>query len=244
MPTPHINANEGDFAKVVLMPGDPIRAKWIAETFLHDYVQVTDVRGILGFTGYTKNGVKVSVMASGMGMPSIGIYSYELFTSYGVEAIIRVGTCGSYQPYIDLKDVIIGVSSSTDSNWVAQYHLAGTYSAAADFELIKDAYDSAKELGIKAFPGNILAADVFYDSDQDMWKKWAELGVLGVEMESYSLYCNAAKYGKKALCLLTVTDSFCNRSKKLTAEERATSLTQMVEVGIRTAEKFLESLEK
>lgn len=238
MPTPHINARDGDFAKVVLMPGDPVRAKWIADTFLHDYKQVTDVRGILGFTGYTKNGVRLSVMASGMGQPSIGIYSYELFTAYGVESIIRVGTCGSYQPYIDLFDVIICTSASTDSNWVSQYQLNGTYSAGADLELAFCAYDLCRRTGRQFHAGNILSADVFYDPNPDMWKSWASLGVLGVEMESYALYCNAAKLGKKALCLLTVTDSFINKTKKATPEERANGLYKMVELAIEVAEQY------
>ena len=240
MPTPHINAKDGDFAKVVLMPGDPVRAKWIVDTFLTDYVQVTDVRGILGFTGHTKNGKRISVMASGMGMPSIGIYTHELFTGYGVESIIRVGTCGSYQPNIDLKDVIICMSASTDSNWIGQYHLNGTYAPSCDFDLAMAAVEEARANNIPFHAGNILSADVFYDPDPDMWKKWAELGVLGVEMESFALYCNAAKQKKRALCLLTVTDSFIKREKKLTSEERATGLTQMIELAIKVAERFAD----
>lgn len=240
MPTPHINAKEGAFAKVVLMPGDPVRAKWIADTFLHDYEQVTDVRGILGFTGYTKNGKKISVMASGMGMPSIGIYSYELFSSYGVEVIIRVGTCGSYQPEINLKDVLICTNASTDSNWIMQHHLFGTYSAGATFELAVTAYEECKKMGIPFHAGNVLSADVFYDYDKEMWKKWAELGVLGVEMEAYSLYVNAAELKKKALCLLTVTDSFVKREVKLTSDERAFGLTRMIELAIATAEHYID----
>ncbi|MCR4911181.1 MAG: purine-nucleoside phosphorylase [Bacilli bacterium] len=239
MATPHINAKDGDFAKVVLMPGDPVRAKWIADTYLHDYKQVTDVRGILGFTGFTKNGKRLTVMASGMGMPSIGIYSYELFTGYGVEAIIRVGTCGAYQPKVKLKDVIICAAASTDSNWVAQFHLAGTYSATADFDLLMAACDEAKKNNIPYHGGNILSADVFYDPDPDSWKKWASLGVLGVEMEAFSLYTNAARLNKKALCLLTVTDSFI-LPDKLTSEERAFGLSRMVELGIATAERFCD----
>lgn len=240
MPTPHINAKENDFAKVVLMPGDPVRAKWIADTFLTDYVQVTDVRGILGFTGHTKNGKRISVMASGMGMPSIGIYTHELFTGYGVEAIIRVGTCGAYQPYIGLKDVIIVGSASTDSNWIGQYNLNGSYAPSCDFELALSAYNHAKEMGIPFHFGNILSADVFYDPDPDMWKKWADLGTLGVEMESFALYCNAAKQKKKALCLLTVTDSFVNRERKLSSDERAFGLHQMVELAVKVAEEYAD----
>lgn len=239
MPSLHINANSGDFAKVVLMPGDPVRAKWIADTFLTDYKQVNDVRGILAFTGKTKNGKRLSVMASGMGMPSIGIYSHELFTSHGVEVIIRVGTCGSYQPEIELKDVIICTTASTDSNWAGQYELNGTFSAGADFDLAVTAYQEAKKAGIRYHGGNILSADVFYDHDPNMWKKWADLGVLGVEMESYSLYCNAAKLHKKALCLLTVTDSFLGKGN-LTTEERAFGLKQMIELAIATAEHYCD----
>ena len=238
MATPHINAKDGDFAKVVLMPGDPIRAKWIAETYLHDCKQVTDVRGILGFTGYTKNGKRISVMASGMGMPSIGIYSHELFTGYGVEVIIRVGTCGTYQPHINLKDVLICVTSSTDSNWMSQYKLNGTYSAGADFELVMKAVEEAKKANVPFHGGNIFAADVFYDVDPELWKRWAALGVMGVEMESYALYVNAARLNKKALCLLTVTDSFINRDQKLTSEERAFGLGRMIELAIATAEHY------
>lgn len=238
MATPHIKAKSDDFAKVVLMPGDPVRAKWIAETFLHDYVLVNDVRGILAYTGYTKNNVKISVMASGMGQPSIGIYSYELFTGYGVEAIIRVGTCGSYQENIDLFDTLICTTASTDSNWSSQYGVNGTYSAGCDFELALAVYEAAKEANLKIKTGNILSADVFYDDNPDAWKKWAKLGVMGVEMESYALYCNAARLNKKALCLLTVTDHFIKKDKKATPEERAFGLKNMIEVAITAAEKF------
>lgn len=238
MGTPHINANPGDFANVVLMPGDPKRAQWIAENFLHDYKEVTNVRGILGFTGLTKNGKRVSVMASGMGQPSIGIYSHELYSSYGVEYIIRVGTCGSYREDIDLFDVLICTTASTDSNWAGQYGLNGVFSAGADFELAMAAYEEAKKQGIPYHGGNILSADVFYDDDPDQWKKWAKLGVMGVEMESYALYCNAARLNKKALCLLTVTDHFIKKDKKATAEERQLGLGKMISVAIATAERF------
>ena len=238
MGTPHINANVGDFAKVVLMPGDPVRAKWIADTFLHDYKEVTNVRGILGFTGYTKNNKKISVMASGMGMPSIGIYSTELFTHYGVEIIIRVGTCGTYQPEIALKDVLICTGACTDSNWMSQFKLNGTYSAIADLDLITTAHEIAKKNKLPYHGGNILAADVFYDVDREIWKRWAELGVMGVEMESYALYVNAARFHKKALCLLTVTDSFIDSGNKLSSEERAFGLSRMIELAIEVAEKY------
>ena len=240
MGTPHINAQAGDFAKVVLMPGDPVRAKWIADTFLHDYKQVTDVRGILGFTGLTKNGKRISVMASGMGQPSIGIYSYELYSGYGVEAIIRVGTAGSYQPDVKLFDIVAALNASTDSSWANQYRLNGIYSAAANFDLAVAASEEAKKRGIPFHAGNVLSADVFYDDDPNQWKSWARLGVLAVEMESYALYCNAAKLHKKALCLLTITDSFIDTVRKATPEERAFGLTKMIEVAIAAAERFCD----
>jgi len=238
MPTPHINAKKGDFANTLLMPGDPVRAKWIADTFLHDVVQVTDVRGILGFTGYTKNNVRISVMASGMGQPSIGIYSYELFTYYDVDVIIRVGTAGSYQPNVNIFDVMVCTAASTDSNWAGQYKLNGTLSAGADLELAWTAYSIAKERNIPVHYGNVLSADVFYDDDPNMWVSWAKLGVLGVEMESYALYTQAARLGKKALCLLTLTDNFTKKEEKATPEERAFGLTRMIEIAISTAEKY------
>lgn len=238
MATPHINAKAGAFANIVLMPGDPLRAKWIAETYLHDCEEVTNVRGILGYTGFTKNGKRISVMASGMGQPSIGIYSYELYTGYDVEAIIRVGTCGSYQPNINLFDVLISTTASTDSNWQGQYGINGTFSAGCDFELAIEAHRQCQLAKIPYHGGNILSADVFYDDDPDTWKKWAKLGVLGVEMESYSLYCNAARLGKRALCLLTVTDSFTKKDVRATSDQRAYGLGRMIEVAIATAEKF------
>lgn len=238
MGTPHINANKGDFANIVLMPGDPLRAKWIAETYLHDFKEVTNVRGILGYTGYTKNGKRISVMASGMGQPSIGIYSHELFTYYDVEAIIRVGTCGSYQPNINLFDVLVCTGACTDSNWMSQYHLGGTYSAIADFSLAEEVINVARKHQHPWHAGNILSADVFYDPDKETWTRWAKLGVMGVEMESYALYANAAALNKKSLCLLTVTDNFTKPEEKLTAEQRAYGLGKMIEIAIEAAEKF------
>ena len=242
MGTPHINAKMGDFANVVLMPGDPLRAKWITETYLHDYKLVTDVRGILGFTGYTKNGKRLSVMASGMGIPSIGVYSHELYTHYGVDTIIRVGTCGAYQEEINIFDVIIAVSASTDSSWYKQYGVP-QFSAVADLEVAMEAYLKSKEMKKKVFAGSVLSADVFYDDDPESWKKWARLNVLCVEMESYGLYCEAAKLKKRAMCLLTVTDHFLKRGRVATPEERLLGLGQMVEIGIATAEKFCSESE-
>jgi purine-nucleoside phosphorylase len=239
MGTPHINANKGDFAKVVLMPGDPLRAKLIAEKFLIDAKEVTNVRGILGYTGYTKNGKRISVMASGMGLPSIGIYSYELYTYYEVETIIRVGTCGAYQDYINLFDIILGATASTDSNWYKQYDLP-QFSAGADFELASTCYAKAKEAGKKVHAGNILSADVFYDDNPEVWKKWARMNVLGVEMESYGLYCTANRLHKKALCLLTVTDHFIHKDQKATVEERQNNLLEMIALAVSTAEEYAD----
>lgn len=236
MGTPHINAKEGAFAKTVLMPGDPKRAEWIAKNFLVDAELVTDVRNIFGYTGYTKSGKRISVMASGMGIPSVGIYSHELYSSYGVETIIRVGTCGTYQKNIKLFDVLIAVGACTDSNWASQFGLNGTYSAIADFELADKAYHALKAKGLPAHAGNVLSADVFYDEDRDMWKKWEKLGVMGVEMESYGLYTTAARLGKKALCLLSVTDNFHDFSHKATVEERQNGLVNMINLALEIAE--------
>ncbi len=237
MPTPHNNAEKGDFAKVVLMPGDPNRAQWIVDNFLHDVKLVNSVRGILAFTGYTSNKKRISVMASGMGQPSIGIYSSELYSEYGVETIIRVGTCGSYQPEINLKDILICAGSCTDSNWMSQFKLNGTYSALASYDVLETAVSVLKNKKFPYHVGNIFSADIFYDYDREIWKKWAALGVMGVEMESYALYVQAAYHHKRALTILTVTDNFVKEGK-LTAEERQTGLRNMIEVAVETAEKF------
>ena len=240
MATPHNNAAYGDFAKIVLMPGDPLRAKWIAETFLTDAKLVNTVRGINGYTGFTKNGKRISVMASGMGMPSIGIYSHELFSSYGVEGIIRIGTAGSYSKQARLGQIVIAQCASTESSWPLQFSLnGGTLSAAADFELLYDAYQAAKEKGVVAHCGNVLSTDVFYNYDKEVWKRWAELGVLAVEMEAYSLYVNAARNHKRALCLLTISDSFVEEGE-LTPEQRQVGLKEMIEVAIAAAERYCD----
>ena len=213
MPTPHNEALKGDIAKVVLMPGDPNRAKWIVDNFLHDVKLVNQVRGMVCYTGLTKNNKRISVMSSGMGHPSIGIYSRELYTEYDVEVIIRVGTCGSYQPNINLKDVLVCQGACTDSNWMSQYGLNGTFSAIASYDVLEEAVSVLKKHNYPYHVGNIFAADVFYDVDKDLWKRWARLGVMGVEMESYALYVNAAYLGKKALTLLTVTDNFVKEGR-------------------------------
>lgn len=228
--TPHNEGKVGDFAKTVLMPGDPLRAKFIADHYLENVRQVNGVRNMFGYTG-TYKGKEVTVMGSGMGMPSIGIYSYELYKFYGVESIIRIGSCGSYQPNIDLYDIIICQGSCTDSNFAKQYNLNGTFSAIGSYELLERAVNAAKEKKARYHVGNIMASDIFYNADSEGWKKWAAMGVLGVEMESYALYCNAAYLGKKALTILTVSDSFISH-KETTAEERQNSFTQMMEIAL------------
>ena len=234
MGTPHIKAEVGDFAPTVLMPGDPLRAKYIAENFLSDVKLVNSVRNILGYTG-TYKGKRVSVMASGMGQPSIGIYSHELFTHFGVERIIRVGTCGSYRQDINLFDILICSGACTDSNWAGQFDLkGGTFSAISDFELTKQAYDAIKKRNLPVHVGNILSSDIFYDVDPNSWKKWAALGCMGVEMESYALYATAARLNKKALCLLTVTDHFL-KPEKASAQQREQGLRQMLEIALEIA---------
>ena len=238
MPTPHNEAKNGDFAKVVLMPGDPLRAQWIVDTFLHDAKRVNNVRGINGYTGFTKNGKRISVMASGMGIPSIGIYSHELFSQYGVELIIRVGTAGSYSAKARVGDIVLAQAASTNSGWPNQFNLrGGTYSAAADFGALLAAYDVCKEKGKAFHVGTTLSSDIFYDVDPTFWKKWADLGVLAVEMEAYSLYTTAARLGKRALCILTMSDSFVDK-EILTPEERQSGLYDMIDVAIATAEQF------
>jgi purine-nucleoside phosphorylase len=235
MGTPHINANKGDFAKTVLMPGDPLRAKYIAETFLSDVRLVSQVRNVLAYTG-TYNGKKVSVMASGMGQPSIGIYAYELYTEFEVESIIRVGTCGSFREDISLFEVLICSGACTDSNWSGQFDLkGGTYSAISDFALTNKAYEYCKKHEIKSHVGNILSSDIFYDVNPLSWKKWASLGCMGVEMESYALYTTAARLNKKALCLLTVTDHFITK-QRATTEQRQLGLSTMLKMALEIAE--------
>ncbi|MBO8427458.1 MAG: purine-nucleoside phosphorylase [Firmicutes bacterium] len=232
----HID-NNAKFAKTVLMPGDPLRAKYIAENYLVDYKLVTSVRGILGYTGKTKDGKEISVMASGMGVPSIGIYSYELFNEYGVENIIRIGTCGSYQKEVHVGDVIITTSASSNSNYARQFDLkGGVLAPCSDFSLILKAYENSKKLGLNVHVGPIFSSDIFYDEDKEYYKKWQRLGILGVEMESYGLFINAMKLHKKALCILTVSDTFASDERELTQLERQTSLENMFKLALTMAE--------
>ena len=232
-PTPHNEAIAGQVAPFVLMPGDPLRAKRLAETYLEDVEQFNGVRNMLGYTG-TYQGSPVSVMGSGMGMPSIGIYSYELFNFYGVESIVRIGTAGGVAPSVRLRDIVLGMGACTDSNYAHQFNVPGTLAPIADFGLLRRAADAAERLGYPARVGNVLSSDVFYNDDPEAEHRWAKMGVLAVEMESAALYLNAMRAHKRALTVLTVTD-VVSRGEALTAEERQESLTQMMEVALSLA---------
>ena len=233
IPTPHITAKAGDFAPTVLMPGDPLRSRFVAENFLTDAVLVNNVRGVQGYTGLYK-GKRVSVMASGMGMPSIGIYSHELFHFYGVEAIIRIGSAGGIADGVKLRDVVIGMGACTDSNYAAQYRLPGTFAPTADFGLLERAVSLARERNVPHRVGNLLSSDLFYGDYADSLKDWKKMGVLAVEMEAAALYMNAARCGKKALAIATVSDLPLT-GEGTTAEERQTTFTQMMEIALRLA---------
>lgn len=232
-PTPHNAALPEDIAKTVLMPGDPLRAKFIAENFLSDAVCVNTVRNMLAFTGNYQD-KRVTVMGGGMGMPSVGIYTYELFNFYGVEKIIRIGSAGTLNPRAGLRDVVIGVGASTDSNYAHQYGLPGTFAPIADFDLARAAAEAGERLGIKTVAGNILSSDVFYSDDKESLKKWQKMGILAVEMEAAALYMNAARAGKRALCLLTISDS-PDSGEALSAEERQNSFTDMMKLALELA---------
>lgn len=229
VPTPHIGAREGEIADRVIMAGDPLRAKFMAERFLENPVQYNAVRGMLGFTG-TYKGKRVSVQGHGMGMPSIGIYSYELFNFYGVKRIIRTGSAGSINEGVKMGDVVIGMGSCTDSNYASQYRLPGTFAPIADFGLVRAAVGKAEELGVRYKVGNILASDFFYGDDADSWKQWQKMGVLAVEMEAAALYMNAARCGGEALCICTISDSLVT-GEACSAEERQTSFTNMMDIA-------------
>lgn len=234
IPTPHINVKEqGIIAETVLLPGDPLRAKFIAENFLENPIQFNTVRNAFGYTG-TYKGKKVSVFGTGMGMPSIGIYSYELIHFYGVKNLIRVGSCGSIQEDVKVRDIVIGMSASTNSNYATQYNLPGTFAPCASWKLLKAATAVAESKGIIPKVGNILSSDTFYDNDADSWKRWANMGVLSIEMEAAALYMNAANAGANALCILTVSDSLVTH-EATTAEERQNSFTQMMEIALEVA---------
>ena len=232
MSTPHNNAEKGDIAKTVLLPGDPLRAKFIAENFLENPVQFNSVRNILGFTGGYQ-GVKVSVMATGMGIPSIGIYSYELIHFYDVKNLIRIGSCGALQPELKLGDIVMAQGACTDSNYASQYNLPGTFSAIADFDLLIKAKEAADRHGYRYAVGNVSCTDVFYREDNPD-KAWAKMGVLASEMESYALYCNATAGKARALSMFTVSDSLVT-GEAMSAYDRQTSFTNMMTVALETA---------
>lgn len=233
VPTPHNGAIEGDIAKTVLMPGDPLRAKFIADTYLEDVRCFNTVRNMLGYTG-TYQGVPVSVMGGGMGMPSIGIYSYELFNFYGVESIIRVGSAGGIADEVKVRDVVAGMGACTNSNYAHQYQLPGTYAPIASFDLLERAVAAGRDQGVELKVGNVLSSDTFYDDNDQATVSWQKMGVLAVEMEAAALYMNAARANKKALCLLTISD-LPLKGESLSAEERQTSFTQMMEIALAVA---------
>ena len=234
-PTPHISAPAGAFAKTVLLPGDPKRAKYVAEKFLDKAELVNDVRGVQGYTGFYK-GVKISVMASGMGMPSMGIYSYELFNAYDVENIIRVGSIGSIKEDVNLKDIVVATSASTNSNYGSNFHLDGIISGAASYKLVKKVDEVVEKMGLssKVKFGQILSSDTFYTDEVENDLKWAKMGVIGVEMEGYALYLNAARAGKNALVMATVSDQLVKK-QYLSAEERQLSFDEMLTVALEAA---------
>ncbi len=228
-PTPHIGARYGEIAPVVIMAGDPLRAKFMADKYLDNPVQFNNVRGMLGFTG-TYKGTPVSVMGHGMGIPSIGIYTYELFNFYDVQTIIRIGSAGAYHTGLHIGDLVLAMGACTDSNYAAQYQLPGTFCPIADFGLLQKAAATCQELGYHYMVGNVVSSDVFY-SDNPQADKWMKMGVLAVEMEAAALYMNAARAGKKAMALFTVSDHIVT-GEVTTAEQRQTTFTHMMDVAL------------
>jgi len=236
MSTPHNSAALGDFAKTVLMPGDPLRAKFIAENFLENARLVNNVRGINGYTG-TYQGVPVSVMASGMGIPSIGIYSYELYTQYGVENIMRIGSAGAMSEDVHVRDIVIGMGACTNSNFGDQYKLSGTFAPIASYTMMRTAIESSEEVGARYHVGNLLSSDTFYSDDGNANAGWMKMGVLAVEMEAAGLYMTAARLKKNALAICTISDSLIT-GEALPPLERQNTFTQMMEIALRTAVKL------
>ncbi|WP_369309875.1 purine-nucleoside phosphorylase [Providencia rettgeri] len=230
MATPHINAEMGDFADVVLMPGDPLRAKYIAETFLQDVRQVNNVRGMLGFTG-TYKGRKISVMGHGMGIPSCSIYAKELITDFGVKVIIRVGSCGAVMDDVKLRDVVIGMGACTDSKVNRLRFKDHDFAAIADYELVHNAVEAAKARNVNVRVGNLFSADLFYTPDPDMFKVMEKYGILGVEMEAAGIYGVAAEYGARALAICTVSDHI-KTGEQTTSDERQTTFNEMIEIAL------------
>ncbi len=236
MATAHINANPEDFASTVLMPGDPLRAKLVAEKYLENAVLVNNVRGVQGYTG-TYKGKRVSVMASGMGMPSIGIYSYELFNFFGVNNIIRIGSAGAIKEDIHVRDIVIGMGCSTDSNFASNFNLPGIFAPLCSYEVMSKCVESANEMGVTYHVGNLLSSDVFYSDDESVNKRWAKMGVMAVEMEGAALYMNAARLNKNALVICTVSNHIIT-GEEMTAEERQDTFDEMIMLALETALKL------
>ena len=235
-PTPHIACTPEDFGKTVLMPGDPLRSKFIAENFLENPKLVNNIRGVQGYTGMYKD-VKVSVMASGMGMPSIGIYSYELFNFFDVDNIIRIGSAGSIKEDVKVMDVVMALGASTDTNFAAQFELPGTFAPVADYKLLKNAIEVAEEKKMSYHVGNVISSDIYYDDRKDAFDKWIKMGLLCVEMETAALYMNAARAGKRALGLFTISNSILT-GEEMEPEKRQTSFTDMMQIALETAVKM------
>ena len=233
MATPHISAEKGAFAPTVLMPGDPLRSKFIAENYLENAQLVNNVRGVQGYTG-TYHGVPVSVMASGMGIPSIGIYSYELYNFYGVENILRVGSAGAMSEKLHVRDIVLGQGACTNSNYACQFGVQGTFAPIADFTLLRTAADIAEERKLPYAVGNLFSADIFYNDDPNVTPNWQKLGALAVEMEAAGLYMNAARLGKRALAICTISDHLLT-GEATTAEERQTTFRDMMELALEVA---------
>ena len=241
-PTPHINAVPGDFGQTVLMPGDPLRSKFIAENFLENAKLVNNVRGVQGYTG-TYKGTRISVMASGMGMPSMGIYSHELYNVFEVQNIMRIGSAGSLRADIKVRDIVLGQGTCTDSRWAEQFHLAGTFAPICSYEMLEKCVETAKAMGVRYHVGNLVTSDRFYGDEADLPERlrantgWMKMGVMAVEMEAAALYMNAARYGKNALAICTISDHILT-GEATTAEERQNSFTQMMELALETARKL------
>lgn len=230
IPTPHIEAKEGEIAKTVIMAGDPLRAKFMAEKYLDNPTIYNQVRGMFGYTG-TYKGKRVSIQGHGMGIPSIGIYTYELFNFYDVDTIIRVGSAGAIDDDLNIGDIVMGMGACTNSNYARQYNLCGTFAPIADFGLLSKAVSEAERQGFRYKVGNLYSSDTFYDDDENSLKQWQKMGVLAVEMEAPALYMNAARAGKKALCICTISDCpFKNIAT--TSEQRKTGFTNMMEVAL------------
>ena len=228
----HISAAKGQIAESVLLPGDPLRARFIAENFLENASCYNEIRGMYGYTGSYK-GVPVSVQGTGMGMPSIGIYSWELMTEYDVQNLVRIGTAGSFHEDIKVRDIVVGVTASTDSNYMKSFDVPGYYAPAASYALLSRLRDASEKTGIDFHAGNILSSDVFYDTREDWWKRWARMGVMAVEMEAAALYINAAYHRRDALAMMTISDHFVT-GQTCSSEERQKSFTDMMTLALET----------